>query len=204
MRGRSTLALLSGSALLVYLITRKSDSVPVRWVTPPPGWTRGLPPVLTSVEANVLGYRFFIMREAERIGIEAAIIAAIIDVESKGDPRAVRDEGFDLKDGTRAMSYGLMQIRWTTALMMKYSGSKAGLFDPETNITYGANYLDYQHKRYGDVVDAIAAYNSGTVDQNIWGTYSNQAYVDDVTRRVYPYRRHLKWYYPGYDIVFPV
>ena len=34
-----------------------------------------------------------------------------------------------------------MQIKPATAKMMGYSGSKKGLFDPETNIKFGMKYL---------------------------------------------------------------
>jgi len=37
----------------------------------------------------------------------------------------------------------------------------SGLFDPATNIKYGAAFLAGLLKKYPDVLDAIAAYNMG-------------------------------------------
>lgn len=201
---KSLFLLMGGSALVFFFLKGKSEAIPARWMDPPYGWERGLlPPVRTQTQANILNYRYWIMREAERIGIEAAILAAIIDVESAGDPNAMRDEGFNNPDGSRAFAYGLMQLLWTTALMMDYPGSKKGLLDPETNIIYGAKYLAHQKTRYSDPLDIISAYNCGTVDNPWWRGYSNQGYVDKVVLRIKTYRRHFMWYYPGYVLIFP-
>src|SRR5262249_42338059 len=71
--------------------------------------------------------------------------------ERGGNPRAVH-----------AGNYGLMQIRLGTARAMGYTGSAAGLLDPQTNMTYALRYLAgaYRAAR-GNESRAIALYSRG-------------------------------------------
>jgi soluble lytic murein transglycosylase-like protein len=73
-----------------------------------------------------------------------------------------------------------MQVRYSTAQWLGYTGDEVGLLLPDTNIEFGTKYLRYQLKRYGNTRDAIAAYNSGTVRYASSGLYRNQDYVDGV------------------------
>ena len=57
---------------------------------------------------------------------------------------------------------GLMQIKLATARSMGYSGSAAGLLDPETNLTYGVRYLAGAYKvANGDPNRAVAFFARG-------------------------------------------
>jgi soluble lytic murein transglycosylase-like protein len=57
---------------------------------------------------------------------------------------------------------GLMQIKLATARSMGYTGSAAGLLDPETNLTYGVRYLAGAYRAAGGSHGrAVSYYASG-------------------------------------------
>jgi hypothetical protein len=88
---------------------------------------------------------------AQRSGIPASWIRAVMQAESGGDARAVSPKG----------AMGLMQIMpetWAT-LRLRY-GLGADPFDPHDNIFAGAAYLRELHDRYGSP-GFLAAYNAG-------------------------------------------
>ena len=88
---------------------------------------------------------------AQRSGIPASWIRAVMQAESGGDARAVSPKG----------AMGLMQITpetWAT-LRLRY-GLGADPFDPHDNIIAGAAYLRELHDRYGSP-GFLAAYNAG-------------------------------------------
>jgi soluble lytic murein transglycosylase-like protein len=59
-------------------------------------------------------------------------------------------------------NYGLMQIRHATARGIGYTGSAAGLLDPETNLTYAVRYLAGAYRVAGGNQDrAVRLYASG-------------------------------------------
>ena len=126
-------------------------------------------------------------------GVASGLVAAIIMVESSGNPLAEHDG-----------NYGAMQIRLNTAKFMQCEvldnelcgvdtqGNKilsCKVTKPEqlkhaaTNIKCGCKYLLYQKKRYNnDRLDMAAAYNLGSVFKNQDGTYKNQSYVNSVKK----------------------
>lgn len=117
--------------------------------------------------------------------------AAIVRVESKGDPMAVP---LGVKNPAE-ISYGLMQIKYETARSLGYRGNRRGLFQWRTNLYWGAKYLDRQISDYhGDLRAALAAYNAGAAYKCKPhskrypgcrpGKYVNQSYVDDVMGQV--------------------
>jgi soluble lytic murein transglycosylase-like protein len=88
---------------------------------------------------------------AQRSGIPASWIRAVMQAESGGDARAVSPKG----------AMGLMQIMpetWAT-LRLRY-GLGADPFDAHDNIVAGATYLRELHDRYGSP-GFLAAYNAG-------------------------------------------
>lgn len=88
---------------------------------------------------------------AQRSGIPASWIRAVMQAESGGDARVVSPKG----------AMGLMQIMpetWAT-LRLRY-GLGADPFDPHDNILAGAAYLRELHDRYGSP-GFLAAYNAG-------------------------------------------
>jgi soluble lytic murein transglycosylase-like protein len=95
--------------------------------------------------------RSIIEREADFYGIPADLIETVIEIESGFRPKALN-----------AGAIGLMQIMLPTARAMGYKGTKEGLFDPETNIRYGAAYLAAaQEAANGDLCGTVMRYQSG-------------------------------------------
>jgi soluble lytic murein transglycosylase-like protein len=92
-----------------------------------------------------------VTKAAQRSGIPASWIRAVMQAESGGDARAVSPKG----------AMGLMRIMpetWAT-LRLRY-GLGADPFDPDDNILAGAAYLRELHDRYGSP-GFLAAYNAG-------------------------------------------
>ena len=89
--------------------------------------------------------------QAGTSGLPSSLIQRVIARESGGNPRAMH-----------AGNYGLMQIRLSTARAMGYTGSAAGLLDPQTNMTYGLRYLAGAYRAAGGNENrAIALYQRG-------------------------------------------
>lgn len=96
-------------------------------------------------------YAAHIAEAAQRFGIPAAWIRAVMRVESANEVRAVSPKG----------AMGLMQIMPDTwaGLRARYSlGTDP--FNPRDNILAGAAYLREMHDRYGSP-GFLAAYNAG-------------------------------------------
>jgi soluble lytic murein transglycosylase-like protein len=89
--------------------------------------------------------------QASANGVPVSLVERVIKRESGGNPGAV----------SRG-NYGLMQIRLGTARAMGYSGSAAGLLDPQTNMTYAVRYLAGAYRAAGGNENrAVALYASG-------------------------------------------
>lgn len=89
-----------------------------------------------------------IEQAAERYGVDAALLHAVIAVESSYNPRAVSPKG----------ALGLMQLM--PVIVEHYGVSDP--FDPEQNISAGARHLRVLLRRFKrDVSLALAAYNAG-------------------------------------------
>lgn len=89
--------------------------------------------------------------KARRHGVPRALAHAVVRVESNYDPRAV---------GGSAL--GLMQIKHATAQGMGFSGSRADLFDPATNLEWGMRYLAGARRlARGDLCGTVMRYQSG-------------------------------------------
>jgi hypothetical protein len=93
--------------------------------------------------------------QASAAGVPASLVERVIRRESGGNPRAVH-----------AGNYGLMQIKLGTARAMGYTGSAAGLLDPQTNMTYAVRYLAGAYRAAGGNENrAVALYASGYYTQ---------------------------------------
>lgn len=96
-------------------------------------------------------YAAHVAEAAQRFGIPAAWIRAVMRVESNGERRAVSPKG----------ALGLMQLMpktWTD--MRARYGLGRDPFDPRDNILAGAAFLRELHDRYGSP-GFLAAYNAG-------------------------------------------
>jgi len=117
-------------------------------------------------------------------GIPADLIRAIIATETQFRPNAVRQEPA-IKDA----SIGLMQILYGTAKGEGYAGVVgdprllSGLYDPFTNITFGASYLARMYDRANeDVARAMSAYNGGWRPELGFGTKATKALTICIAR----------------------
>jgi len=108
-------------------------------------------------------YGAVVEQTARRFGIDAALLHAVISVESGYDPNAISRRG----------ASGLMQLMPETA--KRYG--VANVFDPADNVRGGAQYLAELLRTFeNDLQLALAAYNAG------------EAAVLRYGKRVPPYR----------------
>ena len=140
-----------------------------------------------------LQHEDIIRQQAKEKGVDAALIAAVIDTESKFSDAE-----------SSAGARGLMQITPEAAQFIeKQSGGTSfklsDLSDPEINIRYGTFLLKELLERYdGDTVAALAAYNAGPGNADKWGGSGlsideipfpeTRAYVELVLERQKQYR----------------
>ena len=86
---------------------------------------------------------------ATRHNVDPALVRAVIQVESGGNPAAVSRKG----------AMGLMQLMPETAMQMGVTN----VFSPQDNLEAGVRHLRELLVRYhGDLDKALAAYNAGT------------------------------------------
>jgi soluble lytic murein transglycosylase-like protein len=107
--------------------------------------TRGAPEGGNSLQSLVHRY-------AEANGVPAQVGHGVVMVESRYNARA-----------TGAGTYiGLMQISYRTAQGIGYTGTRAGLYDPETNLKYGMKYLGEAYRQAGgNLCGAVSKYQGG-------------------------------------------
>jgi soluble lytic murein transglycosylase-like protein len=96
---------------------------------------------------RVMALSPIISEAAHAADVDSALLMAVIEVESGGNPLAVSPKG----------ATGLMQL-------MPATGARHGasnLFDPRQNIAAGARYLKELLRQFGGLPLALAAYNAG-------------------------------------------
>ena len=138
-----------------------------------------------------LRYESIVRGHAQNYRLEPALLAAVIEQESKFRS--------DARSSTGAI--GLMQLLPDTAkgIALRTGGHKfvvSDLYDPEINVRYGAWYLRHLLDKYGDERTALAAYNAGQANVNEWRAQGKgiafaetRHYVDRVERLKGIYRR---------------
>jgi len=126
-------------------------------------------------------YETIISSMAATYGVDERFIKAVIQTESSWDTGARRSEP-KINDA----SVGLMQVLLKTgrSILNNPNMTEAQLATPYTNIQAGTAYYAQQLKKYGNPIDAYAAYNAGAVYRNDDGTYVNQSNVN----------HFIKWY----------
>lgn len=129
---------------------------------------------------KVLRWGKEIQAASEKYGIEPAVIAAIIEQESGGNPNANSPAG----------AIGLMQLMPRTAEELGVNP-----YDPTQNIEGGTKYLAIQLKRFGSLEMALAAYNAGpgnVLNSRYLYISETQNYIRNVPALVYKYQRELR------------
>lgn len=124
--------------------------------------------------------------------LDPALLAAVIETESKFNPSAVSDAG----------AVGLMQLTPSTAegIAQYTHGTRfklSDLTDPDINVRYGSWYLKHLLDKYGgDERLALAAYNAGEANVDRWQAAhepiqfpATRAYVDKVEHLKTIYRK---------------
>jgi soluble lytic murein transglycosylase-like protein len=98
--------------------------------------------------AESMPYGELIHQKAEKYKVDPALVAAVIEQESKFRATAKSHVG----------ARGLMQLMPRTG---RWMGAR-DLYDPEQNIDAGVRYIKYLNERFdGDLRQTIAAYNAG-------------------------------------------
>jgi len=126
---------------------------------------------------RILRWAPFIEKAARKYNQDPALIAAVIEQESGGDATA----------GSHAGAIGLMQLMPRTA-----GGLGVDPYDPAQNIDGGTRYLTIQLKRFGNLEQALAAYNAGpanVLNGNYLYISETQNYVRNVPVLMNKYQR---------------
>ena len=138
-----------------------------------------------------LRYEQIVRGHARNYHLDPALLAAVIDQESKFDA--------DAKSSTGAI--GLMQLQPATAegIAVRTGGTRfriSDLYNPEINVRYGAWYLRHLMDKYRDERTALAAYNAGQRNVDTWlrkregiQFAETRAYVDRVEHLERIYRK---------------
>lgn len=124
-----------------------------------------------------------IIRAASRAAdVDPALVAAVIDVESGFNRRAVSPVG----------ARGLMQLMPATAMRFGVSN----VYDPVQNVAAGTLYLGQMLRQFsGNLIYALAAYNAGEANVRTYGGIppfvETQAYVPHVLSRYAAFRTRI-------------
>jgi soluble lytic murein transglycosylase-like protein len=98
------------------------------------------------------GLKDIVRREAEANGVPVTLASAVVSIESRWNPKVTGSAG----------EVGLMQIKYPTARMIGYKGTRKALYDPATNIRWGMKYLAGAHKLAGgDLCHTVSKYQGG-------------------------------------------
>jgi soluble lytic murein transglycosylase-like protein len=98
--------------------------------------------------SDKIPYGDLIYAKSIKYDVDPALVAAVIEQESRFKPRARSHVG----------ARGLMQLMPRTG---RWMGAR-DLYDPEQNVDAGVKYIKYLNKRFnGDLKKIIAAYNGG-------------------------------------------
>lgn len=93
------------------------------------------------------------------------LVAAIIKVESGGNPNATGRHG----------EIGLMQLKLRTARSVGFKGTRKHLYHPATNVTFGTAYLNLALRRAGgNACHAATLYNRGIYAKPRKSTYARK------------------------------
>lgn len=99
----------------------------------------------------------YITEIAASYGLDPKIVRALIEVESGGDPYAVGDGG-------DSIGLGQIQPKWHGERMARLGVTD--LYDPQQNVLVICDILAEKLAEYGNLHDALSAYNAGSPCNN--------------------------------------
>lgn len=138
-----------------------------------------------------------IIASSRNHSLDSILVAAIIIVESAGNPLVTRYEPkctflnspttwapklhitVETEINGQKTSWGAMQVLGVTARDLGFYGYFTELIEMEKGVELGCRYLRRQALRYGTLQETIAAYNAGSAMKN-GDVFVNQDYVDKV------------------------
>ena len=183
------------------LVSRERSMFDSAWLpidrTPPPAVKRDVFHVEMARISDAIRREFFenampygdlIHAKAVKYDVDPALVAAVIEQESRFRERARSQVG----------ARGLMQLMPRTG---RWMGAR-DLYDPEQNVDAGVKYIKYLQKRFhGNVKQTIAAYNAGEGNVKRYGGVppfrETQTYVKKVMHNYEKRNRELKKYAGG-------
>jgi soluble lytic murein transglycosylase-like protein len=135
--------------------------------------------------ANAVPFGDIIHRKAQKYDVDPALVAAVVETESRFRTRARSQVG----------AQGLMQLMPRTGRWLGASN----LYDPEQNVDAGVKYIKYlQHRFNGNLKQTIAAYNAGEGNVKRYGGVppfqETRSYVKKVMSRYEQRSQQLKAY----------
>ena len=154
-------------------------------------WIVRSPPDAVQRLRYPLHYSSIVRGHARNYRLDPALLAAVIDTESKFHAGAKSQSG----------AIGLMQLLPSTAegIALHTGGSRfttSDLYNPEINVRYGSWYLRHLLDKYDDERTALAAYNAGQDNVDHWLARGSgirfaetRAYVAQVEKLKGIYRR---------------
>lgn len=134
-------------------------------------------------------------------GVSYELVLSMVDVESAGNPYAVRYEpaykyllrphiyakalgiSQDTEEQLQKMSWGLGQVMGGVAREHGFNLELVRLCDPRMGLEYMLRHLKKFQAKYTNENDVIAAYNAGSARVEN-GLYVNQSYVTKVTTKL--------------------
>lgn len=134
-----------------------------------------------QVFTHPIKYETEIKTYSKIYNLDANIVASLINVESSYTPQAKSNKN----------AIGLMQIKLETANYLDEKNNRNlvaenELFNAETNIKYGCEYLKYLVDKFDDIFTSLAAYNAGETRVRSW--LNNLDYSSDKkTLKIIPF-----------------
>ncbi|MFL6013250.1 MAG: lytic transglycosylase domain-containing protein [Gaiellaceae bacterium] len=163
--------------------------VPVAAVAGAAAWLLLATPATVEKIRYPLRYKAIVRGHAQNYDLNPALLAAVIETESKFRADAKSSSG----------AIGLMQILPSTAhgIAVHTGGSRfrtEDLYNPEINVRYGAWYLRHLLDKYDDERTALAAYNAGQDNVDHWRA-NGQGIAFSETRHYVRRVEHLRTLY---------